>query len=244
MKPRACLLLLSRIAACLGVVAASINAARAQAPVPDTLEQRVLACAACHGKRGEGLRAAEYFPMIAGKPAGYLFNQLVNFRERRRVSSPVMNYIVAYLSDDYLREIAEYYSSLPPVYAAVTAVAPNPVVARGEELMMRGDPARKIAACASCHGKELTGMEPAIPGLVGLDPQYVAQQMGAWRGKLRRAQEPDCMANIAALLVPGDIPAIAAYLATRSPPPGAKPLPPGALELPVQCGGVDAKVAR
>src|SRR5476651_2880622 len=74
------------------------------APVPDTLEQRVIACAACHGKSGEGLKANEYYPRIAGKPAGYLFNQLVNFRERRR-HSPVMNHMVAYLSDDYLREI-------------------------------------------------------------------------------------------------------------------------------------------
>src|SRR5258708_36330422 len=77
-------------------------------PVKDTLEQRLLACATCHGKSGEGAKANVYYPPIAGKPAGYLFNQLLNFRERRR-SVPVMNYLVAYLSDDYLREIAEYY---------------------------------------------------------------------------------------------------------------------------------------
>src|SRR5438045_3176787 len=75
--------------------------------VKDTLEQRLAACAGCHGKQGEGLKANEYYPRIAGKPAGYLFNQLVNFRERRR-HSPAMNYMVAYLSDEYLREIAVY----------------------------------------------------------------------------------------------------------------------------------------
>ena len=52
--------------------------------VPDTLEQRVLACAICHGKQGEGIQKNEYYPRLAGKPAGYLYNQLVNFRERRR----------------------------------------------------------------------------------------------------------------------------------------------------------------
>lgn len=136
--------------------------------VPDTIEQRVLACAACHGKKGEGLKVNEFYPRIAGKPAGYLYNQLVNFRDRRR-QSPVMNHMVAYLSDDYLREIAEYYARLVPAYPPPVPSPPGPVLARGEALMTQGDAARKIPACIECHGKALTGMNPAIPGLVGLD---------------------------------------------------------------------------
>ena len=103
------------------------------APVPDTLEQRIIACAACHGKKGEGLRANEYSPRIAGKPAGYLYNQLVNFRERRR-HSPVMNHMVAYVSDGYLRENAQYYANLPPTFPPVVAAPPGPVLARGVPL--------------------------------------------------------------------------------------------------------------
>ena len=39
------------------------------------MAQRVLACTGCHGP--EGRAAADgYYPRIAGKPAGYLFNQL------------------------------------------------------------------------------------------------------------------------------------------------------------------------
>src|SRR5262245_13101492 len=136
--------------------------------VPDTLEQRLAACAACHGKHGEGLKANEYYPRIAGKPAGYLFNQLVNFRERRR-QSPAMNYIVAFLSDGYLRDIARHYAMQPPEFPPLEEKPPGEVLARGEALMQRGDPVRKIPACAACHGKRLTGMEPSIPGLVGLE---------------------------------------------------------------------------
>src|SRR4051812_24302044 len=120
--------------------------------VEDTLEQRLTACAACHGKQGEGLRANEYYPRIAGKPAGYLYNQLVNFRERRR-QSPVMNHMVAYLSNEYLREIAQYYASLPATFPPASAATPTPVLARGEALMTQGDPGRKIPACIACHGK-------------------------------------------------------------------------------------------
>lgn len=203
--------------------------------VEDTLERRLAACAACHGKRGEGLKAKEYYPRIAGKPAGYLYNQLVNFRERRR-QSPAMNYIVAFLSDDYLRDIARHYAMQPPAYPEAQEKPSSEMLARGEALMQRGDPARKVPACAACHGKRLTGMEPAIPGLVGLEAQYIGAQMGAWRNRLRRAQEPDCMANIASLLVPGDIEAIAAWLAIQ-PVRISEPLPAGSLKLPMECGG-------
>jgi cytochrome c553 len=203
--------------------------------VPDTLEQRLAACAACHGKKGEGLAAKEYYPRIAGKPDGYLFSQLVNFRERRR-QSPAMNYMVAFLSDDYLREIARHYAALPPEYPPPREALSREVLSRGEALIQRGDPGRKIPACAACHGKLLTGMAPAIPGLVGLEAHYIGAQMGAWRNGLRRAQEPDCMANIASLLVPGDIETIAAWLASQ-PVRSSEPLPRGSLKLPMECGG-------
>ena len=49
---------------------------------PDTMEARLLACAACHGEQGQGTDN-DYFPRLAGKPAGYLMNQLVAFRDGR-----------------------------------------------------------------------------------------------------------------------------------------------------------------
>jgi cytochrome c553 len=38
---------------------------------PDTMAARVLACASCHGDKGQGTND-DYFPRLAGKPAGYL----------------------------------------------------------------------------------------------------------------------------------------------------------------------------
>ncbi len=81
-------------------------------------------------------------------------------------------------------------------------------------------------------------MQPSIPGLLGLDAQYIAAQMGAWRNGLRRAQEPDCMASNAGLLAPGDIAAVSAWLASRPASPRAAPLPEGSLKPPMDCGGV------
>ena len=58
---------------------------------------RVLACASCHGAEGEGTSDV-YFPRLAGKPAGYLYNQLVAFRDGRR-KYPPMNYLLDFLPD-------------------------------------------------------------------------------------------------------------------------------------------------
>ncbi len=79
-----------------------LDAARSQ-PVdraPDTMAARVLACASCHGAEGEGTSDV-YFPRLAGKPSGYLYNQLVAFRDGRR-KYPPMNYLLEFLPDAYL----------------------------------------------------------------------------------------------------------------------------------------------
>ena len=203
-------------------------------PARDSIAERVKACAACHGKQGEGLTKAEYYPRLAGKPAGYLFNQLVAFRDGRR-TSPIMNYLTAHLADPYLLEMSRYYEGLKPPYPPAVP-APADTVARGRELATQGDASRKLPACTSCHGERLTGTQPAIPGLVGLSNHYVASQMGAWRIGLRRAAEPDCMREIATALSVEDTAAISAWLATlpASPEQGAAPKP--SAQLPMKCG--------
>ena len=219
------------------VAAFGLRTAAAQPKVPDTIEQRMLACAQCHGKLGEGMRKNEYYPRLAGKPAVYLYNQLLNFRDRRR-DVPIMTYMVAYLSDPYLREIAEYYAGLHPPFPAPATGAPKELLARGEKLATAGDPAREIPACVACHGKALTGLQPAIPGLVGLNRDYVAAQMGAWKNRVRNAEAPDCMADIAARLTPEDISAITTWLAAQPASPDTPPAPAGSLKPPLKCGGV------
>jgi cytochrome c553 len=221
------------------VCAAASSPAAAPKPteIPDTLGQRLLACAACHGKQGEGARKGEIYPRLAGKPAGYLYNQLISFREGRRKYA-VMNYMVGFLSDAYLREIAGYYSKLRPAYLPPAPTAPSAVLARGKTLVTRGDPSRHLPSCMACHGRELAGMAPAIPGLAGLSADYIGAQMGAWKADRRVAREPDCMAHIADLLAPQDISAVAAWLASQPASAKAPPTLSASTKLPLQCGSV------
>ena len=212
----------------------------------DGIAQRVDACITCHGADG---RAGPdgYYPRLAGKPAGYLANQLLNFRDGRRGYAPMV-YLLDHLSDDYLREIAGYFAALDLPYPAPARPAESPAVfAHGQRLVTQGDAARGIPACVQCHGQSLTGVAPAIPGLLGLPRHYLAGQIGAWHNGRRRAQAPDCMADIARRLSPDDVGAVASWLASQPWPVGGKPAASLPHALPMPCGGVpkaEAPVGR
>ena len=215
----------------------SIAVAHAQPTerAPDTMEARLRACEPCHGRQGGGTNN-DYFPRLAGKPAGYLMNQLVALRDGRR-RYPPMNYLLEYQSDSYLQKIAEYFAALrpPPVQQTATDVGAA-VLARGRSLVTDGDQARGVPACSGCHGPKLTGMEPGIPGLVGLHKSYISAQLGAFRYGTRTAAEPDCMQLVAASLTESDVTAVAAWLASVPIPPDPSPVPKGTLQMPLGCG--------
>jgi cytochrome c553 len=208
----------------------------------DTLAQRLLACTGCHGKDG---RAASdgYYPRIAGKPAGYLLRQLRAFRDGQRQYA-LMGTLLAPLNDAYLRDIATHFAGLELPYAAPQpARADAATLRRGQTLALQGDAARDIPACQSCHGEALTGAGQDVPGLLGLPVDYLNAQLGAWRTGVRRAQAPDCMAQIAKRLDAQDVNALSHWLAAQPvamarPAAAAPPGPP-----PLRCGSMGPAAA-
>ncbi len=215
------------------------GAAHRKAPFEDSIAQRMLACSACHGAQGRATREG-YFPRIAGKPAGYLFEQLRSFGDGRRSYAPMAG-LLANLGDDYLREIAEHFAGLDLPYPAPQASRlPQTMLARGRTLALEGDASRELPACAECHGRALTGAAPSIPGLLGLSRDYLNAQLGGWRDGLRHATAPDCMAQVARRLRPEDVAAITGWLAAQPVPPGPVPRAQAGARLPLRCGSVDA----
>jgi cytochrome c553 len=211
--------------------------------VEDTMAQRVQACTGCHGPQG---RAASdgYYPRIAGKPAGYLYHQLLSFRDGRRHYALMTN-LLAPLSDDYLREIATHFASLEIAYPPPQRpTADAEVLRRGETLVVRGDAALRIPACVACHGAALMGVAPAIPALIGMPRDYLNAQLGAWRTGDRHAIAPDCMAQVAKALAPQDIAALSQWLAAQPVPALAKPAAALPAALPSPCGGVPRAETR
>ena len=156
------------------------------ADIADTIGQRMQPCMVCHGPEGRATTQG-FFPRIAGKPAAYLYHQLIAFREGRR-SNSTMAYFVDHMTDAYLQEIADYFAGLdlphpPPRPAQATPTQ----LARGETLVRHGDRALGVPACAACHGVTLTGALPAIPSVLGLPREYLQLQFGSWRVGVRRA---------------------------------------------------------
>jgi cytochrome c553 len=202
--------------------------------VPDTMEARVAACIGCHGERGRGVENV-YFPRLAGKPAGYLYNQLVAFRDGRRKYVP-MNYLLAYLPDAYLQKMAQHFAAQNPPPLVQPAVQRSQQLLRdGQRIATQGVPAKKIPPCMACHGQELNGREPGIPGLLGLRADYVSAQLGAWRYGVRTALAPDCMQFVASSLTEAEVGAVSAWLASL-PVSGARPSAPAPGRLPLACG--------
>ena len=230
---------LRHIAVALTLYVCGAGAAHAQNPgttlEPNTMGARLAACTACHGAQG---RAGPdgYYPRIAGKPAEYLFHQLLSFRDGQRQYRP-MTHLLTGLPDAYLREMAEYFASRhvpypPPAQPRADAAA----LERGRALVFDGDRSRRLPACAACHGADLSGVAPAIPGLLGLPRDYLVAQIGGWQQGLRQASAPDCMADVARQLSPEDVAAVAAWLAAQPVPPFYVAQPSGTLKLPTACG--------
>ncbi len=216
--------------------------AQAQAPklFADDMAERTRACTACHGAQG---RAGPdgYYPRLAGKPAGYLHNQLRNFAQGRR-HYDLMARLVDPLTDAYLGEMAQYFANLQLPYPAPTAsnaITPERL-AKGQQLVTQGDATRGLPACTQCHGARLTGVQPNVPGLLGLPLDYLNAQLGAWQTAQRRAHAPDCMAEIVQRMPAQDLIAVSSWLARQPLPADTRPAeraPAGpALPESLRCG--------
>jgi cytochrome c553 len=78
-------------------------------------QQRVPACAACHGPGAT--RRNRFYPTLAGQYADYLVQQLELFHQGHRGGSAyahLMRPVATRLTPQQMRDVAQYYASLPP----------------------------------------------------------------------------------------------------------------------------------
>jgi cytochrome c553 len=215
-------LVLVTLAGSLGLAAATVQA-QTPARFADNMAERTRACMACHGDQG---RAGPdgYYPRLAGKPAAYLHHQLRNFAQGRR-HYELMTRLIEPLSDEYLGEMALYFSLLELPYprpSANNVITPERL-AKGQQLVTQGDASRGLPACTQCHGARLTGVQPNVPGLLGLPLDYLNAQLGAWQTGQRKALGPDCMAQVVQRIPADDLNAVSSWLARQALPANAHP---------------------
>jgi cytochrome c553 len=139
-------------------------------------------CSTCHGLRG--ISVSPTFPNLAGQQAPYLEAQLKAFRDRSRADPHAQAFMwgmAAQLTDDTIKNIADYFAAQPP--AAGTRADPAEVAA-GRKIYEEGLPARNVPACQSCHGNKAQGNGP-FPRLAGQHRSYLEKQLEAFAANLR-----------------------------------------------------------
>lgn len=132
-------------------------------------------CSQCHGVLAQGGKQGEY-PRLAGLPAGYLAQQLRNFRDRKRVNKPMIPlFKTGRLRDEHIAAIAAYLAGLPtPPELELPFPHPRGDLQLGEELY--------VEDCSLCHGLDGSGKEDTDnPPVVGQYPAYIAKQMRDFR---------------------------------------------------------------
>ena len=193
------------------VLAVSLAGGAAQAAESSatTSELAGRVCATCHGPTGNSI--APTFPRLAGQQAEYLDVQIRAFRDQSRADPHAQAYMwgmASKLTDQTIKELAEFYSSQTPVAGTHSN---DPEVAAGEKIFREGVEAQEVPACQTCHGEKAEG-NSAIPRLAGQHRGYLEKQLEAFAANLRANE---IMHNNSKNLTALQISQVAAFLSAQ-----------------------------
>lgn len=173
-----------------------------------TGNNKSLLCQGCHGENGISLD--EMVPSLAGQYAPYIAKELREFQTGVRTHQ-IMSDLAKTINDAELNDIAIFFASQKMMKG--NGKGNNPV---GKKLFLKGDPARKIPSCESCHGVNGKGQGPRIstyPVIGGQHKDYLVSQLVNWRNGERSNSPGNIMNTFAKPLTDAEIDALADYLA-------------------------------
>jgi cytochrome c553 len=175
------------------------------------LQAKMAYCDTCHGPSGQGFRAFNPIPRLAGQPVQYLKNQLKAFSEHGR-SSNIMYNVSHVLSPAMLTALTTSFNELNP---KPLGGAPKELVPAGKKIYEEGVPGSNVPPCASCHGPQAKG-DADFPRLAGQLHDYIYNKLTNWsheRGQNPKAPDASAiMEPIAHGLTESQIKAVAAYV--------------------------------
>ncbi len=155
-------------------------------------------CAHCHGTDGNSTSSA--YPSLAGQTRDYLYRQMKDFKEGRRKNS-MMSPSIGLLSDQDMRELAEYFSDQTLVRSKFDADPAK--VQQGKKIPQE-------AQCAACHQASFKGLNE-FPRLSRQNYPYLVKQLKDYRDGLR-TNDNGVMAAAAKNLSDEQIEALAHFL--------------------------------
>jgi cytochrome c553 len=164
-------------------------------------------CIACHTV--EGNTPDQSVPRNAGQSRFAIYKQLHDYKSGARVSD-VMTPLVADLSDKQIADLAAFYGKLVRGAIDPARTAPPYVGIEIENLVTKGDVARGLPPCISCHGIGAGG-PIETPTITGQYAQYLEAQLVAFANGQRRNDIYHRMRSIAARLTPAEMKMLAIY---------------------------------
>ena len=193
----------------------------ANLPKGDVVQgQRVheqLFCASCHGAKG--VAPTQNWPHLAGQKAAYTAKMLLDYQSRLRREgkrAELMYDIAVMMSPQQIADVAAFY--------AVQTVPQNDGTPRpnaqktakdfdAAQLVRKGDPARLLTPCASCHGVAGQGGNREASALAGQNPLYLVRTLLDYQSGVRANDSAKGMSTFAKKLTRTEIEALATYYA-------------------------------
>ncbi len=163
-------------------------------------------CAGCHGVDGNSPNGT--WPILAGQHASYLVKQMKDFKSAER-TDPIMQSMVAALSEADMQDIAAYFAS----QKANPVAFDKKLVEAGESIYRGGINEISVAACMACHSPGAGGNALAVyPSLKGQHTQYLVSQLKKFRDATRANDPGNMMRGISKRMSDEEMMAVAAYI--------------------------------
>ncbi len=166
-------------------------------------QTKAAGCAGCHGQ--EGVSPSPSYPHLAGQRAEYLFKQMKDYQDGSRGDSPLMQGLVAGLSEQDMADLAAFYAGKPLPAPDGTADA------SADDLAMGVGGMRQIPPCATCHGRRGEGKIVDVPALAGQRASYLESTLRNYKSGKRANDIYSRMRRISEKLTDEEIKALAAY---------------------------------
>ena len=162
-------------------------------------------CVSCHGAAGNSSIVAN--PKLSGQFASYTHKQLVDFTTPNR-QQPIMTTYAKMLTDAEKKDIAAW---LAAQVHKPGAAKNKDTVELGRKIYRGGIAERGVAACASCHGANASGIPAQYPRLAGQHQDYTTAQLEAFKSGTR-ANSPQ-MTTLSQRMSTAEMRAVADYIA-------------------------------
>lgn len=180
-------------------LAAAGAAAQTVAQTAAAAPPKAAICGACHGATGNSPTTT--IPNLAGQTSRYLYLQLRDFQEGRRVNEQ-MSPMAKDLTRDEMRALGDWYAAQTPV-APAFKVDP--------EKAKLGKAKADETLCTMCHLGGFKGQNE-IPRVAGQHYDYVVKQLADFKAR-KRTNDAGNMTSVSNTLSDADIENIGHYLA-------------------------------